>query len=243
MSAEIKKILPSVVTAGNLLCGFWAIILIISDTGAYTAAAWWIIIAGFLDGLDGKLARLTGTSSRFGVEFDSLADLTSFGVAPALLIYHSKLYMLGFFGILTSFAFLLCGALRLARFNLSVASFKKENFTGIPIPAAAGILASYTLFHSNVVPAISRVDFSLFLTLMASFLMVSTIEYPLLPKVAVGSLKDNIRTLLFIGVAVTFILFPDELFFPVVCVYVIIGLYHRVHPSTSEEAISVSADG
>ncbi len=242
MNTEIKKILPSVVTAGNLLCGFWAILLILS--GAYTAAAWWIIIAGFLDGLDGKLARLTGTSSRFGVEFDSLADLTSFGVAPALLIYQSKLHVIGLFGIIVSFAFLLCGALRLARFNLSVEGFKKENFSGIPIPAAAGILASYTLFHTNVVPALSRTDFSLFLTLMASFLMVSTIEYPLLPKVAVGSLKDNLRTLLFIGVAVAFIIFPDELFFPVACVYVIVGLYHRVHhPSTSEDAISVSTDG
>ena len=226
-----------------MFCGFWAILLLITDMGTYTSAAWWIIIAGFLDGLDGKLARLTRTSSKFGVEFDSLADLVSFGMAPALLIYRSELYKAGNWGIVVSFFFLLCGGIRLARFNTSVKGLKKENFVGLPIPVAAGLLASFTLFHTNVLPVLGRLDFSLFLALAVSFLMVSTIEYSALPKIAIGGgFRENLQTGVFIGVCMAFIVFPDVSFFIVGSVYIITGIYHRLHHPSSEEAVSIYTD-
>lgn len=134
-------LLPTLFTVGNIFCGYWS--LIQTYRGAFELGAVLIVIAVVLDGLDGRIARLTGTTSDFGVEFDSLADMVSFGVAPALLVYRWALEPLGRIGWLIAFLYVVCAATRLARFNLQGAgSGDRRFFAGLPSPSAAGVLAS-----------------------------------------------------------------------------------------------------
>ena len=128
-------ILPNLVTTGSLFAGFYGIVATMN--GNYNLAAWFILISAIFDGLDGKVARLTGTTSRFGVEYDSLADLVAFGVAPGLLMYAWALKPFGKLGWLAAFLYVVCGALRLARFNVQVDTVESKRFVGLPIPAAA----------------------------------------------------------------------------------------------------------
>ncbi len=140
-------LLPSLLTTGNLFSGFLAIIL--SADGRYVEAAIAIFVAMLLDTLDGKVARLTKTTTQFGVEFDSLADVVSFGVAPAFMLYTFALAPLGRAAWLGAFLFVICGALRLARFNVHSGVSDRRYFVGLPIPAAAGIVASVMLLLGN----------------------------------------------------------------------------------------------
>jgi len=140
-------LLPSLLTTGNLFCGFLAIIL--AADGRYTEAAISIFVAMVLDTLDGKVARLTKTTTQFGVEFDSLADVVSFGVAPAFMLYSFVLGRLGRTAWLAAFLFAICGALRLARFNVYSGVSDRRYFVGLPIPAAAGTVASVMLLLGN----------------------------------------------------------------------------------------------
>src|SRR5437763_6261275 len=163
MSERNPKIylLPNLMTAGNLFCGFAAVLCIYDgaqDTDFRLAAVkfhdaiWFILGACFFDLLDGRLARLGGHDSAFGREFDSLADIVSFGVAPALMVYRIVLQEFPRACWIIASIYLACGALRLARFNCVAANHEavggsnEKNFTGFPIPAAAGLIASITLF-------------------------------------------------------------------------------------------------
>ena len=175
----IKKrvfILPNLLTAGNLFAGFYAIVAAVNYRFERAAAV--IVIAGLLDGLDGKVARATGSTSKFGVEFDSLADLVSFGVAPAVLIYIWALQPYGRIGWVAAFLLVACGALRLARFNVQSGTADSKWFTGLPIPAAAGCAASTVLIiemvevtHRFLGPVL------IFQVYLLAFLMVSSIRY------------------------------------------------------------------
>lgn len=136
-------LLPSLFTAGNLFCGMFA--MIFAFNGEFHQAALLIVLAHLLDGVDGAVARLTHTTSQFGVEFDSLADVVSFGVAPAVLVYVFALQPLGIWGGFGAALFAVCGALRLARFNVQTLAAEKSYFTGLPIPAAAAMIAA-TIF-------------------------------------------------------------------------------------------------
>lgn len=147
-------LLPNALTTGALFAGFYAIVAAIN--GSYTAAAWAVLAAGVFDGVDGRVARLTGTQSDFGVQYDSLSDLISFGVAPALLVYTWALHALadtgptaGRIGWLAAFVYTACTALRLARFNCQVAVADKRYFQGLASPAAAGTLACTVWFFSD----------------------------------------------------------------------------------------------
>src|SRR5881628_97628 len=136
-SAQLKKgvyLIPSLFTTGNLICGFFSIIS--TFNGHYLQAAVFIILAHLLDGVDGSVARLTKTTSQFGIEFDSLADLVSFGVAPAILAYYWALVPWGTWGWLAACLYVVCGALRLARFNVQIGTVEKSHFVGLPIPGA-----------------------------------------------------------------------------------------------------------
>lgn len=147
-SAQIKKgvyLIPSLFTTGNLICGFFSIISTFS--GEYLQAAIFMIFAHVLDGLDGCVARLTKTTSQFGIEFDSLADLVSFGLAPAILVYYWALVPWGTWGWLAACLYVVCGALRLARFNVQIASVEKTYFVGLPIPGAAEMIAAIVLMY------------------------------------------------------------------------------------------------
>ena len=136
---------PSLFTAGNLICGFFSIIS--TFNGDYVRATYFIILANVLDGLDGYAARLTRSTSQFGVEFDSLADVVSFGVAPAILVYLWALVPWGTWGWLAACTYVVCGALRLSRFNVQSTAPAKGYFVGLPIPAAAEMIASIVLMY------------------------------------------------------------------------------------------------
>lgn len=190
-------LLPNLMTAGNLFCGFMAILSIFEGTIQRQAAAegWWLyyerslffIIGAFLcDMLDGRLARLGGQESPFGREFDSLADIVSFGVAPALLVFKIVLAELpNRVGWFIAFVYLACGALRLARFNVLAADPETKSlkeFRGFPIPAAAGLIASITLLLLQVYENDREIGpwkyVLAFLMLLLSFMMFSRFSYP-----------------------------------------------------------------
>ena len=174
-------LLPSVLTTFGMFAGFYSIIS--SINGDFTIAAISILIAMFWDTLDGRVARLTNTQSAFGAEYDSLADLVSFGLAPALLVYQWTLYELGRFGWLAAFVYLACAALSLARFNTQVGIADKRYFQGLPSPAAAGVIASmiwlkiwtFASFDSDVISLGYYLGAGI--TILCGLLMVSNIRY------------------------------------------------------------------
>lgn len=170
-------IIPNLFTTGNLFCGFLAIISIFKGKPFLGAVA--ILIAVGFDQLDGKIARLAGASSRFGIEYDSLSDLVSFGVAPALLIYYWALEGFGRLGWLATFLFVGCGALRLARFNVQTATADPKYYRGLPIPAAATFIALTVLLYHRLGEKLTTEHIAiLIMVYVLSFLMVSNIRYP-----------------------------------------------------------------
>ena len=169
-------ILPNLFTTMNIFCGFYAVIAAVN--GASNAAAVAILVAAIFDALDGKIARATQTTSRFGVEYDSLADVISFGLAPGLMIYLWALKPLGRLGWLAAFLFMVCGALRLARFNTQVDSVKSDYFVGLPIPAAASMLAATVMLHHRLgIGDSANKILILMLIYVLSFLMVSSFKF------------------------------------------------------------------
>jgi len=171
-------ILPNLFTTASLFLGFLGMVYSIEGQFEYTAMC--ILGSCLFDGLDGKIARLTNTTSEFGVQFDSLADLVAFGAAPGLMMYQWQLSEFGTLGLMASFLLVACGALRLARFNVQSAVTSKKFFVGLPIPAQASTLACLVLFvpslperfAADVLPTASLV-----LVYVLSFLMVRTMRY------------------------------------------------------------------
>ncbi|MFH2220344.1 MAG: CDP-diacylglycerol--serine O-phosphatidyltransferase [Pseudomonadota bacterium] len=169
-------VLPNIFTSINLFCGFYAVIA--SINGKFVAASLAILIGVMFDILDGKIARATHTTSRFGIEYDSLADLVSFGLAPGVMVYLWVLRPLGRLGWLAGFLYMACGALRLARFNSQVGTTSSEYFVGLPIPGGAVMAATTVLFcHRLGISGKINPVFILLLLYTLSFLMVSTIKY------------------------------------------------------------------
>jgi len=171
-------ILPNLFTTASLFLGFMGMIWAIE--GLYEYSALCILGSCLFDGLDGKVARLTNTTSEFGVQFDSLADLVAFGATPALTVYLWQLHTFGTLGLMASFLLIACGALRLARFNVQSAVTSKKFFVGLPIPAQASTLATLILFAPHL-PENLVADLlptaCLVLVYVLSFLMVSTMRY------------------------------------------------------------------
>ncbi len=178
-------LLPSILTLGNLSCGFYALVAVYDDE--YMAAAVAILLALVFDYLDGGVARMTGATSEVGIELDSLADLVSFGVAPGLLAYVYALQRFGWVGGLAAFAFTACGAIRLARFNVQPRSVDRRFFVGLPIAAASALVAAFVLFMQGspaavvlgrrVVPAQWTAVGLLLGMFGLGFLMVSKLRY------------------------------------------------------------------
>lgn len=182
-------IIPSLLTAANLFCGFYSIVSVLNSD--YITAAIAILIAMLFDGFDGKIARLTNSTSRFGVEFDSLSDLVSFGVAPGLLIYTWALNGYGKIGWLAVFLFVVCGAMRLARFNVRTGISDNKYFLGLPIPAAAGLIVTTVIFDHHILEMGKEVRpvVVLVMTYLLAYLMVSTIKYRSFKDVHLGERK------------------------------------------------------
>ena len=169
-------LLPNLLTTGNLFCGFYGMIAAINHS--FRTAAIAILFACLFDILDGKVARLTGSNSRFGVEYDSLADLVAFGVAPAVLVYLWALKPFGRLGWVAAFLFVACGALRLARFNVQAGSVSKKYFVGLPIPGAALMVATTVLFFYRMGGSGPTKHFLLLaMAYLLGFLMVSSIPF------------------------------------------------------------------
>jgi CDP-diacylglycerol--serine O-phosphatidyltransferase len=169
-------LLPNLFTSANLFCGFYAIIAAIQ--GQFVKAAVAIMIAALFDALDGKIARVTNTMSKFGLEYDSLSDAISFGVAPGVLAYLWALEPFGRLGWLAALLFVACGTLRLARFNTLVGRVGSEFFMGLPIPAAAFMIAATVLLVNRLGgDGTTRHVTILIMIYVLSFLMVSTVRY------------------------------------------------------------------
>ena len=239
-----RALAPNLMTVLNLLCGFLSVVF--AYKGNYPMSAWLIIMAGIFDVLDGKIARFTAGHSDFGIQFDSLADVVSFGVAPAFLIYAAQMRELDpeWLGLLFSFLPLAAGAIRLARFNTMVSSAEKRNFTGMPIPSSAGLICSYVLFSNHFYGEVRFPGFTVVLLILAAYLMVSTIPFEAMPKFSLQRGKQNTRLIVLLAMALGLIVvFPEWALFPVALIYILMQLgraaYHFVHEE-EEAAADVS---
>ena len=169
-------LLPNILTTANLFCGFYGILA--SMQGGYELSAVLLVAAMILDSLDGRIARMTNTMSKFGAEFDSLADLVTFGVAPAILTYSWALSAYGKWGWMVAFLFVVCGALRLARFNIQIGIIESRVFNGLPIPGAASVIATGIMLYFYLGGQGKYHDFSILMTTVAlALLMVSNTKY------------------------------------------------------------------
>lgn len=245
-------IIPNLVTTGNLFCGVFSIMSILHDQ--YVTAAIAIMVGAIFDLLDGKLARLTKTTSHFGVEYDSLSDLVSFGVAPGLLAYAWALQPYGRLGWMGLFLYITCGALRLARFNLQVSGPESKDFLGLPTPAAAFLVASMVIFDADVFSFgdAVRPGLVLGLTYLLAFLMVSNIRYRSFKGL---NLRDRKPFNVLVGLVLALIVLvtiPQIVIFSLSVIYVLVGilekpcvaLYHKLdeRPEPSPQSTPVHSD-
>jgi len=170
-------LLPNLITSMALFAGFYSIVACFD--GHYMRASVAILIAAVLDGLDGRIARLTGTSSKFGVEYDSLSDLVAFGLAPGILIFTWALRPFGRYGWLAAFLYVVCAALRLARFNVQITTVESRRFNGLPAPAAAALVATTVLmfFYIGQGQTVAKHITVLMLIYGLAYLMISNVKY------------------------------------------------------------------
>lgn len=216
-------ILPNLITAGSLFAGFYSMVSTLNSN--YSAAAVWIFVAAVCDGLDGKVARMTGTTSKFGVEFDSLADLVAFGVTPGLMMYAWALKPFGRIGFLAAFLFVVCGALRLARFNVQVDTVESKRFVGLPIPAAACMVASTVLlFHHLGWPSSFKKLAIIGLIFLLAFLMVSSLRYYSFKDPALIKRQPFGFLLLAVVLLIVVASEPVIMMFSIMLIYVLSGL-------------------
>lgn len=216
-------IVPNLFTTANLFAGFFGIVSAIN--GKFEVAALAILFSCLFDILDGKVARLTKATSRFGVEYDSLADLVAFGVGPGLLVYLWALRPFGRLGWLAAFVFVACGALRLARFNVQVGTVNSRYFVGLPIPGGATMLATTVLFFSSwEIPSPHLLGIPLLVfTYLLGFLMVSTIPYNSFKDLAFVKSKP-VPVLFIVILLVTVVaVSPGPMLFALLLSYVISG--------------------
>lgn len=222
-------LLPNLFTTGGMFAGFYAIIAAIN--GAFTVAAIAIFIAGILDGIDGRVARLTRTQSDFGMQYDSLADLISFGLAPALVVYlwalvefKSASPTLGKLGWSVAFLYAACAAVRLARFNTQVAVVDKKQFIGLASPAAAGTLMAFVwLMTDEGFAGVTVKWWALGLTALIALLMVSRIRYTSFKQAPTGERMPFLWVPLVIGAFVLIALNPPLVLFAIAAIYVASG--------------------
>lgn len=235
-------IVPGAFTLGNLFFGFWAIIS--AFNGSYRWAGWFIVFAGILDMFDGRIARLSRTGSRFGAELDSLVDLISFGVAPALLIYLQEYSSAGRFAWLISYGYIVATAIRLARYNVGAdEGFNPEPkrwFTGLPSPAAGMTLAVAWSFSQTdwYAKSLALINFEsqgiAILMLVLAVLMVSNVPYPRWPAAGFSSPSRLMGLALYLAVLIGGLAAPDRILFPLGLIYVGFGLARILYLALTE---------
>ena len=233
-------VVPSLFTLANLFFGIWSIVL--AAQGDYYRASWWIVIAGVLDMMDGLSARVSKTGSRFGAELDSLTDLVSFGVAPAMLLYFLHFSEQGPFAWIFGYGFVVCVALRLARFNLNVVpDAPKSVFTGLPSPAAGMTLATYYPFTQTDVfrtqlAGMPWNQILIFLVIALSLAMVSNVQYAKLPRVGFRSVRGVLGLLVNLNILAFGIWSRDIFFFPLGIAYLAYGMVRAAAVGILERA-------
>jgi len=227
-------ILPNAITLSSMFAGFYSIVA--SFNADYERAAWSILIASIFDVLDGWVARLTHTTTKFGIEIDSLSDAISFGVAPGILVYSWSLQSFGKPGWLASFFMVACAALRLARFNVQMGKEEKKHFTGLPSPAAALMLATTVLAQQEVIELLRKAGFErladmmgleyqvLVLTFIVAGLMVSNIKYHSLKEANLKERRPFGILVMIAGFLVLVALHPSLVLFLFSLAYVLLGL-------------------
>ncbi|HUV12222.1 MAG TPA: CDP-diacylglycerol--serine O-phosphatidyltransferase [Acidobacteriota bacterium] len=218
-------LLPSMFTVGNIFAGFFAVISTLH--GDYGPAAVAIGIAVVLDGLDGKIARLAGATSDFGVQLDSLADVISFGIAPAVLVYSWGLEDLGNFARIAAFVFLICGAMRLARFNIQVGDLR--HFAGLPIPAGAGMIAATVHLFGDPIDSVIFKYALISMVYLVALLMISTIRYPSLKHVNLTGGRSHLNVLVLALIVAGVIWYSQQFLMIIATVYVSSGLVGRIY--------------
>ncbi len=239
-----RAVVPSLFTVLNIFCGFRSIVY--TAQSDFKLAAWFIILAGVFDVLDGVMARITKSSSDFGVEFDSLSDVVSFGAAPSFLVYSIHLYSMSGFGMLVSAMPMIFGALRLARFNVQLVGYDKDYFKGLPIPASALTLCAFVLTYGKNVPGLTGLE-ATFLTplvIVVSLLMVSSVKYDTLPKFSGHAIRQHpMRFTVGIVGLTSIIITKGAALFPFFVFYIVTGplryviqfIHHSLHPSEKSE--------
>lgn len=234
-------IIPSLFTTGNLLCGYIAVVRSLESEFEWAAIA--IAIAAILDRLDGWVARLTGTTSDFGVQLDSLADIISFGMAPAFLVYTWALSDLQKPWSLVPFLYLAAGAARLARFNISALAQDKRYFVGLPIPAAACVLAAFVFYNpARIEDPIAGALVAVMVATVAT-LMVSKVRYRSFKEL---ELKSRIRWIMVSMMALVYLLVatsPRLVLLALSFSYLLSGLFPRLSSHARQEAHAARADG
>jgi CDP-diacylglycerol--serine O-phosphatidyltransferase len=207
--------------------GFYSILA--SLKGNYVHAAWAIMFATVFDGLDGWVARLTHSTTKFGIELDSLSDLVAFGVAPAVMLYKWGLFLFGRIGWAAAFLFMVCGALRLARYNIQMGSAESKAFTGMPIPGAAAVVATLVIFYHEmweITP--DKNYFILFLTVFLSVLMVSTLRFHGAKELNLGRRKPFSILVAIVIVFAFIVVHPQIALFLFAMLYLIGGIIENM---------------
>ena len=218
--ANLIYILPNLFTASSIFVG--VISIVEASKGHFILSSWLILLALIFDGLDGRVARMTNTTSQFGVEFDSLADIISFGIAPAMLLYFYIGHEFGRFGILVSALYVIFGAIRLARFNISTAKTDPNVFIGLPIPTAAVFVSMWVLlFNKYTLQEYSII--LLFLALGVAILMVSNFRYPSFKKVELDRPMVFKTMIVLVLIASLLYLFSAEGFALIILAYTLYG--------------------
>ncbi len=222
---NLKKgiyILPNLFTSASLFAGFYSIVATLN--GDFRRAAWAIVVSALCDAADGRIARMTATTSKFGVEYDSLADLTAFGLAPGILVYEWALRPYGKWGWSAAFLYVVCGALRLARYNVQIDTVEAVSFKGLPIPASAGmIVTSILLFYKfdGGVPTSHPVI--LLVMFLLSFLMVSNVKFSSFKELDLHRRKPFTVLLAIILLLILVVNEPQIVLFTLAVIYVLHG--------------------
>jgi CDP-diacylglycerol--serine O-phosphatidyltransferase len=241
---RVVIVVPSLFTLFNLFFGIWAMVL--ATRGEYYRAAWFIVYAGILDTLDGRVARISGTGTRFGAELDSLVDIVSFGVAPAFLMYQVEFASERGAAWIFCYFYVMAAAIRLARFNVTQAGRAKTYFIGLPSPAAGMTLATYFPFtQTGLYGSLHALPWHLVLTFLMialTILMVSNVHYPTLPRAGFRTASGLLGLTLIVVILVFGIWKHDVFLFPLGIVYMIYGVGRAIllgffrAPAEDEEA-------
>jgi CDP-diacylglycerol--serine O-phosphatidyltransferase len=238
---RVVVVMPSAFTLGNLFFGFWSMVSAYNQN--FRWAGWFIVFAGILDLLDGRIARLSGTSSKFGAELDSLVDVISFGVAPAMLVYFLELSTAGRHAWILCYLYVVAVALRLARYNVASAHKGAPSnwFVGMPSPSAGMTIATWYAFSQTpwYKASLAYLDLQregiVVLMLLLAVLMVSTVRYPRIPAMGFRSLKGMLGVLFHVLLLAGGILVPEYVLFPLGLAYLTLGIVRTFVLGFSEQ--------